>query len=147
MEKTDLQDDFLKNLLKNSGRDKPGIDFTATLMKDIYQLEAEKARNPWWSWSTVLWALLVIAALALFYFALFPFLNISIFNLTQQNANPERFQRYLDLILDSFNGFLFLIDFLKESTLFLVVVFVTPVLMLLDRLFKRFTSRLFLFVF
>lgn len=145
MEKEHLKDDFLSNLMKSSQKDKPGLDFTAKVMSDIQQLEAEKLRNPWLTWGNVLLTLGGIAALIMLYFVFFPFLGDS--GLFGRGLDPELFKNYLSTILSYFQGFLSLIEFLKGSTITLIILLVIPMLVLLDHLLKRFSSRTYLFLF
>jgi hypothetical protein len=145
MEKEQLKDDFLKNLLKSGEAEKPRLDFTARVMQDIQQLEAEKARNPLFSWVNILMALGGLIVLVFVYFAVSPFLgDLQFLNI---NITPERYGQYMNTILNSFQGFLSLIEFLRESTITLIVLFVIPSLYLLDLLLKRVGSRTYLFMF
>lgn len=145
MEKEQLKDDFLKNLLKSGEAGKPRLDFTARVMQDIEQLEAEKARNPLWTWGNILIAAGVLVAMILMYFVVSPF--IGDFKLFSEGIAPERYGQYLNTILNSFQGFLSLIEFLRESTITLIVLFVIPALLLLDQVLKRVSSRTYLFLF
>lgn len=145
MEKEQLKDDFLKNLLKSGEAGKPRHDFTARVMQDIQQLEAEKARNPLWSWGNILIAAGALVALILMYFVVSPF--IGDFKLFSEGIAPERYGQYLTMILNSFQGFLSLIEFLRESTITMIVLFVIPALVLLDQILKRVGSRTYLFMF
>ena len=140
-----LKDDFLKNLLKTAGQEKPGADFTARVMADVQQLQAEKAEKPLWNWVNILLALVAMLVVTILYFAVSPFLgNI---NILGQGIDPERMGDYLNTILGSFQGFLALIEFLRESTITLIILFVIPALLLLDYSLKRISSRSFLFLF
>ena len=145
MEKEQLKDDFLKNLLKSSEAGKPRLDFTARVMQDIQQLEAEKARNPLWSWGNILIAAGALVALILMYFVVSPF--IGDFKLFSEGIATERYGQYLNMILNSFQVFLSLIEFLRESTITMIVLFVIPALVLLDQILKRVGSRTYLFIF
>lgn len=145
MEMEQLKDDFLKNLLKSGEAGKPRLDFTARVMQDIQQLEAEKARNPLFSWVNILMVLGGLIVLVVVYFAVSPFLgDLQFLNI---NITPERYGQYMNTILNSFQGFLSLIEFLRESTITLIVLFVIPSLYLLDLLLKRTGSRTYLFIF
>jgi hypothetical protein len=145
MEKEQLKDDFLRNLLKSSETEKPRLDFTTRIMQDIEQLEAEKARNPLWTWGNILIAAGVAIGLILVYFVVSPFLgDINIFNV---GIAPERYGQYLNMILNSFQGLLSLIEFLRESTITLIILFVIPALILFDQVLKRVSSRTYLFLF
>lgn len=145
MEKEQLKDDFLGSLLKSSQTEKPSFSFTANVINNIQQLEAEKARNPLFSIGNILLAIGGIIALVLIYFVVSPFLGDSGF--FTQGLNPERYSNYLNAILTSFQGLLSLIEFLKGSTITLIVLFVIPALVILDRVLKRVTSRTYLFLF
>jgi glycopeptide antibiotics resistance protein len=145
MEQEQLKDDFLKNLLKSGEAEKPRLDFTARVMQDIQQLEAEKARNPLWTWGNILIAAGVLVTLILVYFVVTPFFGE--FKLFSEGIAPERYGQYLNMILSSFQGFLSLIEFLRESTITLIVLVVIPSLYLLDLLLKRAGSRTYLFIF
>lgn len=145
MEKEHLKDDFLSNLMKSSQVEKPGFDFTARVMSDIQQLEAEKLRNPWFTWVNVLLTIVGIAALIMLYVVVFPFLGDS--GLFGTGLDPEHFKNYLSTIVGYFQGFLSLIEFLKSSTITLVILLVIPMLILLDRMLKRFSGRTYLFLF
>jgi hypothetical protein len=140
-----LKDDFLKNLLKTAGQEKPGADFTTRVMADVRQLQAEKAEKPLWNWVNILLALVAMLVVTILYFAVSPFLgNI---NILGQGIDPERMGDYLNTVLGSFQGFLALIEFLRESTITLIILFVIPALVLLDYSIKRISSRSFLFLF
>lgn len=147
MEDFDLQDDYLKKLLRKNEPEKPAVDFTARLMKTVLQLEAEKTRNPWWSWNMLWWALVSAAMILILSVILFPFVNFSIPSFINIDNDPERVQRTLSLVLDSFRGFLLLIDYLRESNLAIIVITIIPALFLIDQLFRRISSRSFLFNF
>jgi fumarate reductase subunit C len=140
-----LKDDYLKNLLKTAGQEKPGADFTTRVMADVRQLQAEKAEKPLWNWVNILLALVAMLVVTILYFAVSPFLgNI---NILGQGIDPERMGDYLNTVLGSFQGFLALIEFLRESTITLIILFVIPALVLLDYSIKRISSRSFLFLF
>lgn len=145
MEKEPLKDDFLKNLLKSGETEKPRMDFTARVMQDVQQLEAEKARNPLWAWGSVLLGIAGLILIVVAYFAISPFLGE--FNLFERIFAPERFADYLNAILSSFQGFLSLIEFLRESSLTLILLLVIPSLYVLDLVLKRTGSRTYLFMF
>jgi len=139
MNTENLKDEFLKNLLKTSEDEKPSLDFTARVMQDVRQLQAEKAVKPLWNWVNILLALVAIVVVTILYFAVSPFLeNI---NILGQGIDPERMGDYLNTILGSFQGFLSLIEFLRESTITLIILFVIPALVLLDYSLKRISSR------
>jgi hypothetical protein len=145
MEKEQLKDDFLGSLLQSSQTEKPSFNFTANVMSDIQQFEAEKARNPLFSIGNILLAIGGIITVVLVYFVVWPFLGD--FGILTQGLNPERYGNYLNTILSSFQGFLSLVEYLKGSSITLIVLFVIPALILLDRVLKRVTSRTYLFLF
>ncbi|HHN47368.1 MAG TPA: hypothetical protein ENN08_00245 [Bacteroidales bacterium] len=145
MNTENLKDDFLNTLLKTSENEKPRLDFTTRVMQDVRQLQAEKAGKPFWNWVNILLALVAIVIVTILYFAVSPFLdNI---NILGQGIDPERMGDYLNTILGSFQGFLSLIEFLRGSTITLIILFVIPALVLLDYSLKRISSRSFLFLF
>ncbi len=147
MEDYDLQDDYLKKLLRKNEPEKPAVDFTARVMKTVFQLESEKARNPLWSLNMLWWALASVAIILILSVFLFPFINISIPSFINIDTDTERMQRTLSLVVDSFNGFLLLIDYIRESNLAIIVMTIIPVLFIIDLLFRRISSRSFLFSF
>ncbi len=144
MEKEQLKDDFLGNLLKRTQSEKPTVDFTPRIMSNIWQLEDEKARSQLWNWKNLVLMLSGFILITAIYFVISPFLGE--FNFVNQGIDPERFGDYLDFFLDSFQGFLSIIEFLKESTIFLIILLVIPLLLIIDRLLKRFSSRTYLFL-
>jgi len=145
MNTENLKDDFLNTLLKTSENEKPRLDFTTRVMQDVRQLQAERAGKPFWNWVNILLALVAIVIVTILYFAVSPFLdNI---NILGQGIDPERMGDYLNTILGSFQGFLSLIEFLRGSTITLIILFVIPALVLLDYSLKRISSRSFLFLF
>lgn len=144
MEKKQLKDDFLGKLLKASQTEKPGFDFTAKVMNDIHKLEVENARISFWTIGNILMILAGVAALVLFYFIVSPFYSdLSLFD---QGIEPERFNRYIDWILSFFKSFVALLEFVRNSTLTLIILFVIPSLLVFDRVLKHLTSRTFLFL-
>lgn len=145
MEKEQLKDDFLASLLKSSQTEKPSFNFTTNVINNIQQLEAEKARNPLFSIGNILLAIGSIIALVLIYFIVSPF--IGDYGFFTQGLNPERYSNYLSAILTSFHGLLSLIEFLKGSTITLIILFVIPALVILDRVLRRVTNRTYLFLF
>jgi len=145
MEKEHLKDDFLSNLMKSSQKEKPGLDFAAKVMSDIHQLESEKFHNPWFTWSNVLLTLGGIATLILLYFVFFPFLGDA--GLFGSRLDPGHFRNYLNAILSYFQGFLSVIEILRESTIALIILLVVPLLVLLDRMLKLASNRTYLFLF
>jgi hypothetical protein len=145
MEKEQLKDDFLKNLLKAGETEKPRIDFTRLVMQDIQQLEAERARSPFWTWGNVMLGITGLVLLVLAYFAVSPFLGEM--NLFGRIMAPERYAGYLNAILNSLQAFLSLIEFLRESSITLIVLLVIPSLYVLDLVLKRTGSRTYLFMF
>jgi hypothetical protein len=145
MEKEPLKDDFLRTLLKTSQAEKPALDFAAKVMVGIQQAEAEKARNPLLRPINLLLLGGGVVLLGLLYYFLSPF--IGEWSLTSSILDPTNIQNYVSFLLNSFKTLLSLIDFLRESSITLIVLLVIPSLVVFDRMLRRLSGKTFLFVF
>jgi hypothetical protein len=145
MEKEPLKDNFLGSMLKASQTEKPVSDFTLKVMSNIQQLEAEKARNPLLKPLNLLFIAAGAVLLGGLYFVLKPFFGE--WSLTTTILNPSNIQNYVSFLLNSFKALLSLIDFLRESSITLIVLLVIPSLVIFDRMLKRLSGKTFLFVF
>lgn len=144
MVKRQLKDDFLGNLLKSNQTECPAPGFTAKVMDSIQKLEAEKENVSIWTPANILMVLAGIIVLVLLYFVVWPF--IGDISLLSQGIDPEHFNRYMGWVMNFFQGFVSTMEFIRNSTLTLIILFVIPSLLVMDRLLKRLTSRTFLFI-
>ncbi len=139
MEEYRLNDELLNKLLKKPSQQAISERFTAKVMDDISALEAEKKHNPYLSVFTLIYIAAGIVLLVLLYLVIFPFFDISLFN--PLDADTRSYERLFSLVMDSFRSLVSIIDFIRNSTLAVVLIIVLPSLAILDRLLKNLWHR------
>ncbi|MGB4204022.1 MAG: hypothetical protein WBJ84_00190 [Bacteroidales bacterium] len=145
MQNKELTDDFLAKVLKSTQTEKPGTDFTLKVMSDIRQFEREKVEKPFWTWKNIFWIFGALILTAGIIIVLSPFIkNLGLFD---PESIRQHIRDYFSHISGFFSGFSVFIEFLKGSSLSLIVFVVITILLTIELLLKRFSSRTYLFLF
>lgn len=129
-----LDDPFLENMFQKLPIEKTSVDFTSSLMSQIYasvepEIEPDKYRRQMiWAYGSIGAGLLVIAFLL---FALWPFFDLNL------RLEPTRIINLINTSLTIFDGISEIGKWMKESTIQLSIFFSIFILLLIERLLRK----------
>lgn len=133
-----LDDLFLKNNIRKLPIDRTSVDFTSSLMNQVYA-SVEPAIEPQLYRKQMLWAYGSIGAgiivIALILFALWPFFNFNV------KIDSSLILLLINSSLKAMNKVLNFISYLRESSLQLTIFFSVFILFLAERFFRRSFSK------